>query len=226
MAIITFANPKGGSGKTTAAVILATTLAEQGASVTIIDADPERWASRWLAASDDAKGITVTSADTSDILDRIEDATAQTAFVVVDTEGTASSLSANAAGFADLVLIPAQGSSLDARGAVKALGMVRDQSRIARRPIPAAVVLTRTSAAIETRALRHIRDGMAEAGVHVLRNSLVERAAFRDLLDYGGTLSDLDKGRVGNLEKAIANAEAFAGEVVEYLKEGIQHEQR
>ncbi len=40
MPVIAFANPKGGSGKSTSALLLATELAVKGASVTIIDADP------------------------------------------------------------------------------------------------------------------------------------------------------------------------------------------
>jgi len=47
MPVISFANPKGGAGKTTSALIPATQLSENGASVTIIDADPERWISQW-----------------------------------------------------------------------------------------------------------------------------------------------------------------------------------
>ncbi len=47
MPVIAFANPKGGSGKSTSALLLATELAVKGASVTIIDADPERWISQW-----------------------------------------------------------------------------------------------------------------------------------------------------------------------------------
>jgi chromosome partitioning protein len=42
MPVIAFADPKGGFGKSTSAVLLATELAVKGASVTIIDADPER----------------------------------------------------------------------------------------------------------------------------------------------------------------------------------------
>ena len=42
MPVITFSLPKGGAGKTTAACILASMLAEQGATVTIIDADPNK----------------------------------------------------------------------------------------------------------------------------------------------------------------------------------------
>ena len=43
------ASPKGGVGKSTAAVILGTQLAESGASVTVIDADPNKPVSRWAA---------------------------------------------------------------------------------------------------------------------------------------------------------------------------------
>jgi cellulose biosynthesis protein BcsQ len=40
MPTIVFASPKGGAGKSTSAVVLATELAGQGATVAIIDADP------------------------------------------------------------------------------------------------------------------------------------------------------------------------------------------
>ena len=39
MPVISFANPKGGAGKTTTALVLATQLASRGAQVLIIDAD-------------------------------------------------------------------------------------------------------------------------------------------------------------------------------------------
>jgi cellulose biosynthesis protein BcsQ len=40
--VVAFANPKGGAGKSTSALILAQTLTRAGASVTVIDADPNR----------------------------------------------------------------------------------------------------------------------------------------------------------------------------------------
>jgi chromosome partitioning protein len=42
MPTIAFASPKGGVGKSTAAVLLATELAGFGAGVTMIDADPNK----------------------------------------------------------------------------------------------------------------------------------------------------------------------------------------
>ena len=47
MPVITFANTKGGAGKTTAVLLLATELARSGHRVTVLDADPQLWISRW-----------------------------------------------------------------------------------------------------------------------------------------------------------------------------------
>ena len=47
MPTIVFASPKGGAGKSTSAVVLATELAGRGATVAIIDADPNKPVSRW-----------------------------------------------------------------------------------------------------------------------------------------------------------------------------------
>lgn len=47
MPIIVFGNSKGGAGKTTSAVLLASELAERGAGVTLIDGDPNRPITQW-----------------------------------------------------------------------------------------------------------------------------------------------------------------------------------
>jgi chromosome partitioning protein len=49
MPTIVYANPKGGAGKSTAALLLATLLADNGATVTLIDADPAETVSIWGA---------------------------------------------------------------------------------------------------------------------------------------------------------------------------------
>lgn len=219
MPVITFANPKGGAGKTTSALLLATELAARGASVAVIDADPERWISQWGALPGRPASLHIDSEVTEDsIVDAIEAAQGAAQFVVVDLEGTASLMVAHAIGMADLVIIPTQGASMDARGAAKTIRLIRNQARLARRDIRHAVLLTRTSAAVASRALRHVRDQLREAGIEIFATEIVDRAAYRDLLDYGGTLAGLDPAQVSNLEKAQANARAFAAEVVARLK--------
>lgn len=223
MPVIAFANPKGGAGKTTSALILASELAAKGAQITIIDADPEKWISQWGALPGKPDNVAIISEVSEDsIVDLIEEAASRSQFVIVDLEGTASLMVANAIGMADLVLIPTQGASMDAKGAAKTIRLIRNQSRMARREIPHAVLLTRTSAAVASRALRNVRDQLDKAGIDVLSTSIVERAAYRDILDYGGLLSTLNSTQVSNLDKAIENAREFAGEVLALLRSAAQ----
>jgi chromosome partitioning protein len=223
MAVISFANPKGGAGKTTSALLLAGELADRGGSVAIIDADPERWISQWGALPGKPKNITILSDVSEDtIVDLVEDAANEYQFVIIDLEGTASLMVANAIGMSDLVIIPTQGASMDAKGASKTIKLIRNQARLAKREIPYAVLLTRVSAAVASRSLRNVRDQLDLAGVDVLTTSIVERAAYRDVLDFGGVLSKLDPKQVSNLDKAVQNAVEFTAEVVARLKAAQQ----
>ena len=219
MPVISFANPKGGAGKTTTALLLASELVSKGAKVAIVDADPEKWISQWGALPGKPDSIEIVGEVAEDsIVDLVEDATTHARFVVVDLEGTASLMVANAIGMSDLVVIPTQGSSMDAKGGAKTIRLIRNQGRMARRPIPHAVVLTRTSAAVTSRALRNVREQLLHAGIEVFETAIVERAAFRDLFDYGGALADLDPSQISNVEKARISAQEFAGEVLARLR--------
>ncbi|WP_330085251.1 ParA family protein [Methylocystis iwaonis] len=225
MPTIAFANPKGGAGKTTAALLLASELASRGANVAIIDADPERWISQWGALEGKPASIQIISDVTEDtIVDQIDEVSRNSQFVVVDLEGTASLMVANAIGMADLVVIPTQGSAMDAKGGAKTIRLIRNQERMARRKIAHSVLLTRTSAAVTSRSLRNVQDQLAQGGVDVFRTSIVERAAFRDIFDFGGTLATLDPKIVSNLNKAQQNAREFAGETLVKLKQAVQAE--
>ncbi len=226
MPVIAFANPKGGAGKTTSALLLATELAEKGASVALLDADPEKWISQWAALPNKPSGVAVQSEVSEDtIVEQIDEAARVAQFVIVDLEGTASLMVANAIGMADLVIIPTQGSSMDARGAAKTLRLIRNQERMARRKIAHAVLLTRTSAAVTSRSMRNVQEQMSEAGIPIFNVDIVERAAFRDLFDYGGTLSSLNPSKVNNIPKAVQNARAFVGEVLSRLKQAEDEDQ-
>jgi chromosome partitioning protein len=223
MPTISFANPKGGAGKTTTALLAAIQLAEAGASVTIIDADPERWISQWGNLPGKPETVRIISDVTEDtIIDVIEREAAKANFVIVDLEGTASLMVANAIGMSDFVTIPLQGSSMDAKGGAKVLRLIASQAKMARRPIPHAVVLTRTSAAIRSRSLKNVAGELEEAGVPVFQTAIVERAAYRDLFDFGGTLQLLDPAQTSNIARAIDNAREFTGELVAKIREAAQ----
>ena len=220
MPTIVFASPKGGAGKSTSAVVLGCELARRGASVALIDADPNRPVSRWARRPGKPDGLAVLSTVTEEtIIEEIEAAAARVPFVVVDLEGTASMTVAYAISRADLVVIPTQGSQLDASEAAKAIRLIRQQERAFGRRIPFAVLFTRTSAAIRPRTLQHIRDEFTEHGVPTFKVQMQEREAFRAIFSFGGTLEALNPSQVSNLDGAAANAQAFAGEVVGLLRQ-------
>ena len=225
MPIVAFANSKGGAGKSTSAVILATELALKGAAVTVLDADPNKPVSEWARREGRPGNLTVI-ADISEktIIDEIEAAAQKTPFVLVDLEGTASMMVAYAISRADLVIIPMQGSQLDAKEAAKAIKLIKQQERAFNRRIPYSILFTRTSSAIRPRTLQHIQDEFRKHGIRSFQTQIHEREAYRALFSFGGTLESLNRSHVSNLDSAIANARAFAGEVVAMLRDVSQTE--
>jgi chromosome partitioning protein len=221
MPVIVMSSPKGGAGKTTAATILATELAQRDVSVTIIDGDPNRNVVDWAKLGSVPPALTVIGDVTEEtIVDQIEAASSTSAFVVIDLEGTANLMVSYAISMADFVLIPVQGSQMDAKQAARQIRLIRDQERVTRRKIQFAVVFTRTSPAVTPKTLRHIADRMKEMGVPVLRSQLYDREAFRALFSYGGTLEGLRSKGVSNLDTALNNARTFTAEVIEHLRAG------
>lgn len=214
MPVISFANAKGGAGKTTAALLLATELVNRGSTVTLFDADPQKWLSRWAELPNLPRGITVISeTSASSIVSQIQDAHGSSDYIIVDLEGTENLLVANAISISDLVIVPIQGSAMDARGGAKILALINKLQKIVQKDINHCVLLTRTSPLMKTRAMKTVHDRLAANGVKVLITPLVERAAFRDLFDFGGGLAQLPEGAVSNLDKARQNAAAYASEI-------------
>ena len=223
MPTIVFVSPKGGAGKTTSALILASQLA-RSAKVTVIDADPNRPIATWAKGPNTPKNLTVVGdADEENIMDRIEDAAASTPFVIVDLEGTASKIVVMAVSQADFVIVPTQGSQLDAEQAGRAFRVIQQQEKIVRRTqpsytLPYSVLLTRTNPAIRTRTLAHIARGLVDAGIPVFETELHEREAYKAMFSFRQPLDYLQPADVANLDKAVANAEAFAQEVIATLR--------
>lgn len=223
MPTIVFASPKGGAGKSTSAVLLACELASR-VPVTIIDADPNHPVSTWARRPGRPDNLKIVdNVHQSTIIDAIEEAAEKSTFVVVDLEGTASMTVAYAISRADLVIIPSQGSQLDAAEAAKAVRLIREQEKAFNRDIPFAVLITRTSSAIRPRTLRHIEDEFRAHDVTVLKTQLHERDAYKALFSFGGTLNKLDADQVSGLKAAIANARSYSADVIALLRQSQPH---
>jgi len=225
MPTIAFVSPKGGSGKTTSSFLLSTVLARL-CEVTIIDADPNHPVETWATGGNTPERLTIVSdVDEDTIIERIEDAASKTPFVVVDLEGTASKTVVYAISQADFVVVPTQGSQLDANEASRAIRVVLQSEKMTGRAKPYAVLLTQTSPMIRTRGLAHIQNGLIGAGIPVMETELHEREAFKGVFAFQQTLDGLNPAEVPNLDKAKANVEAFAREILMKLQAQLEADQ-
>lgn len=218
MAVITFANTKGGAGKTTAVLLLASELARRRLRICVIDTDPQRWLSKWREAADHRVDLSViTYVSATSLQQHVLDNRRKFDHVIVDLPGAQSPLLATAVGLSNHVLIPVQGSTMDAQGGAQVLELLRYLDDRASIKIPHSVVLSRVNSMVTTRALLAAKVLLAKRNVHVLDTPIIERAAFRDMFDFGGYLHMMNPSQVSNLDKALINANAFADEVMRLL---------
>src|SRR5215203_2238225 len=100
MTVITFANTKGGAGKTTALLLLATELIRRGNRVCVVDTDPQRWISRWFEGANSRQDqVTVATYVNANTLQRtVESYAPHYDYVLVDLPGAQSPLLATAIG--------------------------------------------------------------------------------------------------------------------------------
>lgn len=218
MPVISFANAKGGAGKTTAALLLATELAHQGFRVAILDADPQRWITQWHEVSGRQQNIEVISqVSVASLHGHLRDLAQTCDYTIIDLAGARDAIVTTAIGLSDHVMIPVQGCAMDARGGAQILDLIKLMEDTGKLKIPHSVVLTRVTSMVTTRALLTIKGLLETRGVNVINTPIVERAAYREIFDCGGTLYTMDAARTSNLDKARDNARAFALEVMRLL---------
>lgn len=214
MPVIPIICPKGGTGKSTTALLLATFLAKLY-DVTIIDADPNHPIRDWEEGGNAPPRLKVVSdIDENTIEECIEYAAEKAQFVIVDLEGTASKIVLHAIAQADFVVIPMQASHEDAKAARRAVGVIMDSERKSGVGKPYGVLFTRTNPMIRSRSIAHVQKSVINAGVPVFRTELNERDAYKAILSFQQTLDGLDPEKVPNLDRAKRNVAEFAEELI------------
>jgi chromosome partitioning protein len=218
MAVISIANAKGGAGKTTVALLLAMEFAQRGEKVVIFDCDPLEFAAKWHRRRGGVDTITVMTGITfANLGSNLRVQQGQGAHIIIDLSGARDALIALTAGLSDLVLIPVQGGAMDAQGAAHVLDLIGQVETNAHSHINHAVVLTRVSSFVTTRAMRSVKALLASRNIALLDTPIIERSAYRDVFEHGGTLYNIDAAKVSNLGKAQLNMQALALDVQRFL---------
>lgn len=223
MSVISIANPKGGAGKSTLALVLADQLTELGAKVAVIDADPNAFFTRWQQKRTDSGKtspyLIVARPTETEMVRTVERLSAENQFVIIDLEGSASRMTSRALARSHMALIPFNQSPVDAELAAQAVELVTDEAHMLGREIPFRLVRSRENAAIATKSAKRIAAAIKDADLPVLSVGLVERAAYRDIYELGALLSELTPQETSGLTNARDNAQALSIAVVEALKE-------
>jgi chromosome partitioning protein len=184
MKVIAIISQKGGAGKTTLAVHLATAAAAAGHTAAVIDLDPQAtaasWADRRTAAAPEV--ISGQAARLPALMKAAENNGAD--FLILDTAPNADQTASLAARAADLVLIPCRAAAFDLEAIETTLMLSKAAAK------PAYVVLN----AVPPRSSigREAAEGLTTRGARVAPHQLTHRAAFAHGVIDGRTAQEFE----------------------------------
>jgi len=184
MKIVAIVSQKGGAGKTTLAVHLATAAAAAKHSTAIIDLDPQGTATSWgdRRKADSPEVVSGQAIRLPALLKAAEQNGAK--FLVLDTAPNADQTASLACRAADVVLIPCRPSTFDLEAIETTLLLAKAASK------PAYVVLN----AVPPRSGigKEASEGLAARGAQVAPFHLTHRAAFTHGVIDGRTASEFE----------------------------------
>ena len=204
--IISFLNGKGGVGKTTTSINIATCLARQGHKVVMVDTDPQESISNWY---DESKCLfDLAEAASEKEVYTVRKQLKEYDYVVIDGAAAISAISSAAVMVSDLVLIPVTPSPLDfaACGAILAVVEARENLQ----PVIARFLITKKVAS--AKMLEVLKESIADTGVPALRTGTTQRQVYIRTMMDGGTVFDTTDGN------AKGEIEIMTKEITELLK--------
>ena len=196
MPVVSLCSTKGGVGKTTLAICLASAAAQRGARVVILDADPNGHVRAWREAADrEGRGggddvIAGVKEDT--MQDRIAESLERYDLVLVDLEGAASKAVTYAIALSDMVVIPSGISGMDLQEVFRTQVEVRRAEKFVKHHIPARVIFT-GMATIASRVAKHARQEVIDAGIPVFETETIRRPNAYQAMHFNG-LTPLEPG--------------------------------
>lgn len=178
--VITIAQQKGGSGKTTLAVNLGVMLARAGHSVAFLDTDPQGSLGRWFMtrhAAGRAEGMEFSTASAWGVGYEVGKLRDMSDFVILDTPPKADSDLRPALRVADLVLVPIASSHVDLWATDGVLDLTRREGR--------EVLLVLNRARAGTRLGAEMAEAAAGLAADLARTQIANRVAYAESLGHG-----------------------------------------
>lgn len=188
MRTISFISQKGGTGKTTLCLNVATEAMRHGYTVAVIDLDPQPSAVSWSDLRPNRNDPPVFDAKASRLAAAVETASRQGLdLLIVDTGGRTDEGAHAAAKVSDLVVVPIQPSAVD----IKSMDATRQLIERAGNP-KSLVVLSR----VKPFGTRHdeTRAWLSGNGYQVADATIGDRVTFQDAYGAGQTVAEFEPG--------------------------------
>ncbi|MCK7177109.1 ParA family protein [Enterobacter cloacae] len=186
--IIAILNGKGGVGKTTSTINIATAIQRKGFSVAVVDTDPQGSISNWF--DEEKCAFDLTEAASEKEVYQVRKSLKLYDYVIIDGAAAISAISSAAVMVSDLVVIPVTPSPLDfaACGAILAVIEARQDLQ----PVEARFLITKKIP--HSKMLAVLKDSIEDTGVPAFRTSISQRQAYVKVMLDGSTVFDTDDG--------------------------------
>lgn len=224
--IIAFVSPKGGVGKSTTCLALASALAHKGEKVQIIDFDQTETLWRWYSANDAARGIsnlTVEKGPDRDLSTFINEVwSTRSGFVFIDLAGSLTHQMLLMATFAHLTITPSKPSEPDIVEASKLAAQLQSLANKLNKPILHRILLNEVPALLQSHQA-HVIDQIDASNLHRFENIMHTRAAFPETWLTGLPPHYAEQSRLP-IQKAVKEIDLILGELLQALS--INEERR
>src|SRR5579863_5728173 len=187
--VIAMLNQKGGVGKTTLAIHIATAMAHRNRKVLLLDADPQSSALDWAAARDGQPLFPVVGLPKSSIHKELPTLTEKFDIVVIDGPPRVHEVARSAIMASDLVLVPVQPSPYDVWASKEIMDLL-NEATIYKPNLKKAFVINRKI--VNTAIGRDVAEALSAYPVPVLKTAISQRVAFAESATRGLTVFELD----------------------------------
>ncbi|HGJ5890437.1 MAG TPA: ParA family partition ATPase [Arsenophonus apicola] len=187
--IISVLNQKGGVGKTTLSVNIASRIAATGERVLLLDADPQGSALDWSAAREEKLLFSVLGLPRATIHKDVSKFIDDYNHIVIDGPPRVTDLARSAIMASDFVLIPVQPSPYDVWASQEVITLI-EEAKIYKEKLKSAFVINRKI--VNTAIGRDVNDALAIYDTKVFNSTISQRVIFAEAAAIGKAVFELD----------------------------------
>jgi len=206
--VISFLNGKGGVGKTTLALNVATSLGNSGYNVMAVDTDPQ------FSLSDfyhEKMPFDISEADSEKEVYKVKKKYDNYDYIIIDGAGSLSNISSSAVFMSDLVVMPLTPSALDYKASGSLVDVIEARNETQPNKVIARWLINKVvPGTVMTNVLK---SAIAESGIEAFRTTIAQRQSYiRSLNEEGSTIYDSKDNQ------AKGEIDVLVNEILEMLK--------